>query len=212
MSGDKRIVTPTHNPPVKKKAHDYYQLDHGDIEQNKRGEIISILSMDINETENKPSKSDSFENRQKATKPTIPKQNPSDYFENQKTLKQNMKYIKEQYDHDQGVSPCKIDIDEINVILNRQLKSRRSKHRALEYRERLDYDQPRSVRSKTHRVQKHQYIRNNHDIMSHNHKHKNSDSTDNSILKRSDGFGILYKRGEKLNKLLNHSESIGETP
>lgn len=61
-------------------------------------------------------------------------------------------------------------------------------------------------------MQKHQYIRNNHHIITRHQKHRSSDSTDNSILKRSDGFEILYKRGEKLAKMLNHSEEIAETP
>ena len=93
------------------------------------------------------------------------------------------------------------------------MKSRHSKHRGVEYREKLDHNLIIDKgKAQTHRAQKHQYIRNNHDIITHHQRYKSSDSTDNSILKRSNGFEILYKRGEKLAKMLNHSESVVEKP
>lgn len=208
-SAEKKVPNYNNRNRQHKQPHDYYQLDNN-VEENKRGEIISILSMEINDTENinKSAHSRDSKEAKKQRKQTV-----INYFENQKTQKQNIKYLQGQFNVDDQVTPWKFDIDEIKIIPDRQLKSRHSKHRGIEYRERLDHNLVIDKgQAQTHRAQKHQYIRNNHDIITHHQRCKSSDSTDNSILKRSNGFEILYKRGEKLAKMLNHSESAIETP
>jgi len=128
-------------------------------------------------------------------------------FENQKTQKQNMHYLKGQITSADYETPVKPIENNLNVIHQRPLESRHCKHRKVEYRERLEEMKGHHKNAKSHRHNKHQYIRSNHDIIDRHQRHKSSDSTENSILKRSDGFEVLYQRNEKLEKKLNKYDS-----
>lgn len=193
-----------------KKPHDYYQVDNKNAnEVAKKGEIISILSMEIGESDDVSSSYSPKNNKRDPykmdSKNNLKKVLGIDYFENQKTLKQNMEFLIANIDYDNEV--VKPTESNLNVLGQRPVESRRQKLRRVEYRERLEEEKGHHKKSKSQKGNKHQYIRNNHDIISKNQKNKSSDSTENSILKKSNGFEILYKRGEKLEKLLNHHDS-----
>lgn len=196
----------------RKQPNDYYQIDNTPLEAQKKGEIISILSMEINESE-ALSNSYSYKNNQmydlhhQNSKRKLQKALGIENFENQKTQKQNIKFLKEQFNADAARSPLKGVGDNFNLVDRRPIQSRHLKHRRVEYREKLEEEKGFHKKAKSHRNNKYQYIRNNHDIMTRHQRHKSSDSTENSILKQSNGFEILYKRGEKLEKMLNHYES-----
>ena len=198
----------------RKQPNDYYQIDNTPLEAQKKGEIISILSMEINESD-ALSNSYSYKNNQmhdlynQNSKRKLEKALGIDKFENQKTQKQNIKYLKQQFNVEEAHSPLKGVGDNFNLVDKRPIQSRHLKHRRVEYREKLEEEKGFHKKAKSHRNNKYQYIRNNHDIMTRHQRHKSSDSTENSILKRSNGFEILYRRGEKLEKMLNHYESDG---
>jgi acetone carboxylase gamma subunit len=55
-----------------------------------------------------------------------------DYFENQSTLKQNMEFLKENVDYDEEI--IRPVSDNLNILGQRPVESRRQKHRRIEYR------------------------------------------------------------------------------
>lgn len=132
-------------------------------------------------------------------------------FENQKTQKHNIDFLKEQLDNIE--SPIVQRNDQINRADYEGLDVH-YKHRHGHLREKgnEESDPHKKTSSKSTNANKLQYIRNNHDIITNHQKHKSSDSTENSILMKSNGFGILYEQGEKLEKLLNHHEPHGYSP
>ena len=132
-------------------------------------------------------------------------------FENQKTQKHNINFLKEQLSNIE--SPLIEKKEKIDIINFDKLDAH-YKHRNGPLREKAnnEHDAHRKYRSKSSNQNKFQYIRNNHDIITKHQKHRSSDSTENSILMKSNGFGILYERGEKLEKLLNHHETNGHSP
>lgn len=187
----------------KKSPSDYYQMD---AKAKKRDEIISILSMEIGESEglsHSYSQGEELGQGEYRKHRRCEKAFGAQSFENQKTQKQNIQYLQDQINIDP--EPVKPVYDNFNVINYPNLPSKAEK---FEYRERLDEETKRHKKAKSQRSQKHQYIRNNHEIITRHQKHRSTDSTDNSILKKSNGFEILYKRGEKLEKLLDHHESV----
>lgn len=131
-----------------------------------------------------------------------------DNFENQKTQKQNIDYLRENYLHEDGMRTPGHISDNLNIIGNE--KNRRNSGQRVEYRERNDSEKGYHKKSKSHRNRKYQYIRNNHDIISKHQRNRSSDSSENSILRKSNGFEILYQRGEKMDKLLGNYDSVEE--
>lgn len=194
-------------PKYKNQPCDYYHFEKSPNEP-KRGEIISILSMEIGESEGLSQSYHHQEDRinefKVDSKTSLRKVLGLDKFENQKTLKQNINYLKNQIDIDN--EPLFPPPDNLKVVNCRPVESRHVKHRKVEYRERLEEEKGHK-KAKSHRSNKYQYIRNNHDIITKHQRHKSSDSTENDILLRSNGFEILYKKGEKLEKMLNHYET-----
>lgn len=134
-----------------------------------------------------------------------------DNFENQKTLKQNMEYLKENYLNEFSNQTPEYINDNLNII-NYKNGRGKSNGRRVEYREKLEEEKAHHKKSKSQRGKKYQYIRNNHDIISRHQRNRSSDSSENSILKRSNGFEILYQRGEKIDKLLGDYDSFNYTP
>ena len=111
---------------------------------------------------------------------------------------------------------CNLDIeknlpvyvnDNLNIVNNAGYQRQKSNNRKIEYREKLEEEKGYHKKAKSQRGNKFQYIRNNHDIMTRHQRQKSSDSSENSILKRSNGFEILYKRGEKIDRLLGNYDS-----
>lgn len=129
-----------------------------------------------------------------------------DNFENQKTQKQNMQYLKENYAHGTSQKSPEYVSNNFNII-NRNYERGRSNGQRVEYREKLEEEKAYHKKSKSHRGTKYQYIRNNHDIITRHQRNRSTDSSENSILKRSNGFEILFQRGEKMDKLLGNYES-----
>jgi hypothetical protein len=169
----------------------------------------NVLSMELSESEgishSNSNKNDEGNLYKMDSKTNLKKVLGIDYFENQSTLKQNMEFLKENVDYDDEI--VKPVSDNLNILGQRAVESRRQKHRRIEYRERLEEENKSYKKSKSQKGNKHQYIRNNHNIISKHQKNKSSDSNENSILKKTNGFEILYEKGEKFSKLLHHDDS-----
>jgi hypothetical protein len=190
---------------------DYYQIDNKANDPRRRGEIISILSMEIGESEglshSYSHNEDKLSKHKRNSKKDLKRLLGVNNFENEKTQKQNMQYLKDQLNIDDLETQLKLVGHNFNIINSRPVESRHWKHRKIEYREKLEEEKGRHKKAKSHRNNKHQYIRNNHDIISKHQRHKSSDSTENSILKRSDGFEILFQRQERLEKMIKQYDS-----
>lgn len=180
-----------------------------------KGEIISILSLEINESEalsrsctHKEESNYALSNQEKVKLKRVLGLNN---FDNQKTQKHNIDFLKEQLNN---IEPLVVEKKEKINLEDYQKLDVHSKQRNGHLREKgnEDPDPHKKHRSKSTNSNKLQYIRNNHDIITQHQKYKSSDSTENSILMKSNGFGILYEQGEKLEKLLNHHESHGYSP
>ena len=125
-------------------------------------------------------------------------------FENQKTQKQNINFLKENIKLGGERHYPEYISDNLNII-NQDVHEGRVNRNRIEYREKLEEGKGSNKKSKSQRGNK--YIRNNHDIITKHQKNKSTDSSENSILKRSNGFEILYKRGEQLDQLIGNYDS-----
>lgn len=195
-----------------KQLHDYYQVNENKNAGFNKADIISIMSMEIGESEGLSQsyshQEDMRNNQMKLdSKNSLKKVLGIDNFENQKTQKQNMNFLKESKKGELGHHSPEYISDNINII-NQDKNERRLDWRKVQYREKFEEEKGYHKKSKSLKGNQQQYIRNNHDIIRKHQKNKSTDSFENSLLRRSNGFEILYKRGEKLDQLIGNYDSF----